>query len=640
MSYSRTGLGEPCNSLALTAAKCVLRNALRPFLTRSKVTFLALVVVENPNEMSVFEKATEALLLQRQASKTASYRPYVNSLDDVTPIRQKNVLAEALKCRQSVILTSRPDEIPMDITFAADVVLKVQSPQARHFKIAAAHHGINNLNDKDAEFLASQSLADVCAAVRSPRPVHSGIRRLRRTVEFANVKSDSPAPTADRGKTLHQMEGLGSAKDWGLQLAEDVKEWKAGKIRWDDLDRGALISGPPGCGKTSFAKALANTCGLPIILGSASRWQAAGHLGDYLKAMRRTFKQAQDAAPSILFLDEFDSFGSRDALSADMDHADYRRQIINGLLECLDPSEGREGVIVIGATNFPDNIDPALLRPGRMDTLIQIPLPDYSARVAILKQYLGVTDEAEWPAFAVASEGMSGAEIEKVAREARRQQRRRSSDPISEEDVTALLPPVSVFHPEEMKRLAVHENGHAKIGTLLTQETLVEMCIRDRRPANAKNPSLGFARFESTLPLNPTADYFLGRIALSLGGIAAEQIVYGNHGGGCGGHKASDLATATDLAFVMLYNVGLGKNLTYMDADASADRQRLLLVDREMRARVEEVLQRQMAEVRTMLTQQISALRHLSDMLAADLYLDGEAVRALLAELPVREPAI
>ncbi|CAN7442739.1 ATP-binding protein [Pararhizobium sp. LjRoot235] len=135
-----------------------------------------------------------------------------------------------------------------------------------------------------------------------------------------------------------------------------------------------LLSDPPGCGKTSFAAALARTCGVKLVLASAARWQAMGHLGDLLKAMRRAFDDATKNSTSILFIDEFDSFGDRQALSGD--NASYSRQVVNGLLECMDGVRGREGVIVIGATNFPALIDEALLRPGRLERHCAIPLPE------------------------------------------------------------------------------------------------------------------------------------------------------------------------------------------------------------------------------------------------------------------------
>ena len=220
----------------------------------------------------------------------------------------------------------------------------------------------------------------VRAAVRGGRSIRSAISRLRHTEAQFKSAEDTVGPTKPN-KTLYQMAGYGEAASWGLQLAEDIAAWQAGLIDWEDVDRGAVLFGKPGCGKTTYGRVLAETCGIPIIEASSATWQAMGHLGDMLKAMRRTFKLASKKAPCILFIDEFDAFGDRSSNSAG-DNLDYKRQVIDGLLECLDPPGGRPGVVVVAATNFPDVIDPALLRPGRLERLIGIPLFDVNRMMA------------------------------------------------------------------------------------------------------------------------------------------------------------------------------------------------------------------------------------------------------------------
>src|SRR3546814_617433 len=150
-----------------------------------------------------------------------------------------------------------------------------------------------------------------------------------------------------------------------------------GGLRWEDVDCGVLLSGPTGVGKTMFAGALARTCGCPLVSASLGEWQAAGHLGDLLKAMRRTFDEARKCAPCILFIDEIDSFGDRAAF--DRHHRDYGIPLVNAFLEELDGVRGRAGVVVVGATNDPERIDPAIRRPGRLDRTIELGLPDAEA---------------------------------------------------------------------------------------------------------------------------------------------------------------------------------------------------------------------------------------------------------------------
>ena len=179
----------------------------------------------------------------------------------------------------------------------------------------------------------------------------------------------------------------------------------------------------PGPGKTIFAQALASTCIVPVHLHSLARWQAKGHLDDLLKAMRRAFEEAKADAPCILFIDELDSFGDRERLGGHNEQ--YSREVINGFLECLDGAEGREGVVVVGATNLPDKIDPAIRRPGRLDRHVVIPLPDLEARKGILRHHLGdALPGADLTEAAERLEGASGAVIEQVVRDARRIARR------------------------------------------------------------------------------------------------------------------------------------------------------------------------------------------------------------------------
>ncbi|WP_290775985.1 ATP-binding protein [Hoeflea sp.] len=148
-----------------------------------------------------------------------------------------------------------------------------------------------------------------------------------------------------------------------------------------------MLSGPPGTGKTTFARALCNTLSVPLIATSVARWLETSHLGDVLAAMNTTFEQARESAPCILFIDEVDNIGSRG--SGDRAYDDYWSSIVNRMLELLDGAAKTEGVIVIGATNRPDKIDPAILRSGRLEKHIVVPPPDTDALVQIIAHHLG-----------------------------------------------------------------------------------------------------------------------------------------------------------------------------------------------------------------------------------------------------------
>ncbi|TIV07693.1 MAG: ATP-binding protein, partial [Mesorhizobium sp.] len=158
---------------------------------------------------------------------------------------------------------------------------------------------------EQAEFIATMPLSVIGATLRPGRSVAHAIKLM--------VQASAPRAAKDiSGPTLDDLHGLGEAGEWGRELATDLADWRAGTIGWADVDRGILLSGPPGTGKTTFAGALARTCNVHLVLGSLGRWQAKGHLGDLLKAMRAAFDDARKNAPSIIFIDEIDAVGDRE----------------------------------------------------------------------------------------------------------------------------------------------------------------------------------------------------------------------------------------------------------------------------------------------------------------------------------------
>lgn len=186
---------------------------------------------------------------------------------------------------------------------------------------------------------------------------------------------------------VERLAGYGDAQQWALDLKLDLEAFGNKEVGWSDLSSRLLLSGPPGTGKTTFAKALCNTLQVPLIATSVARWLESSHLGDVLAAMNATFDHATRNAPCILFIDEVDNIGSRG--SGDRPHDDYWSSLVNRVLELLDGAAKTEGVIVVGATNRPDKIDPALLRSGRLEKHIVIPQPDTAALVTIIAHHLG-----------------------------------------------------------------------------------------------------------------------------------------------------------------------------------------------------------------------------------------------------------
>jgi hypothetical protein len=201
-------------------------------------------------------------------------------------------------------------------------------------------------------------------------------------------------PTAkDRLLSVETLAGYGPASDWALDLKADLSLWQEGKLRWDEMSTKLLLSGPPGTGKTTFARALCNTLQVPLLATSVAHWLEPGYLGDVLKRMSGAFTIARDRAPAILFIDEIDNIGTRKGAGS-RNYDDYWASLINRMLELLDGASRSEGIIVIGATNLPEKIDPALLRSGRLETHVRIPMPDAETLIGILRHHLGADLEA------------------------------------------------------------------------------------------------------------------------------------------------------------------------------------------------------------------------------------------------------
>jgi hypothetical protein len=224
--------------------------------------------------------------------------------------------------------------------------------------------------------------------------------------ETAEDAAAGPTGAKDADKTssvplrVETLSGYGLARDWALALKDDLALWREGALAWEEMSTRLILSGPPGTGKTTFARALCNTLQVPLIATSVATWLEPGYLGDVVKRMKHSFVEAAAHAPSILFIDEIDGIGRRGGGSRK--HEDYWTSVVNRLLELLDGAARTSGVVVVGATNNPAVIDPAILRSGRLETHIEVPLPDTADLVGIFRHHLkgdlaAVVDSAPEP---------------------------------------------------------------------------------------------------------------------------------------------------------------------------------------------------------------------------------------------------
>lgn len=352
------------------------------------------------------------------------------------------------------------------------------------------------------------------------------------------------------GPSLAELAGYGAAKDWGLQLADDLKELKAGRLSWDDVDhKGLLLSGPPGTGKTQFARALAKTARVPLVSTSVAEWNSASYLSGTLQAIRDAFSRARRQAPCILFIDEMDGISDRSKIRGD--YIEYWTQIVNLLLEQLAGIEERAGVVVIAATNHSDRIDPAVKRAGRLDREIAIEKPDARALAAIFRFHLGpeLLKEADLIPVSLASRGATGADVEAMVRRAKGAARRAGRALTLEDLVAARDGDIPALPPDARWRIAIHEAGHALAAHELQAGKVGGISI---------DPRGGFVEFESDLSGSATYDRLQREIAVLLAGRAAERLILGDVGAGAGMSRASDLGRATALAMLIETQCGLG----------------------------------------------------------------------------------
>ena len=432
----------------------------------------------------------------------------------------------------------------------------------------------------------------------------------------------APAPVGrvahDVVRRLSEMSGFGDAGAWGVRLAADLQAYREGSLAWSDVDRGVLLSGPPGGGKTTFARALALECSVPLVVTVYSDWHQGS--GDAVaRTLTKLFaewrKQAAEG-PFILFVDEIDSIGARGS-SAQNDA--WFRTIVNAWLAFLDGSIPRDGIVVVGATNLPGSIDPALLRPGRLDRHIVLPMPDIEALEGMVRAHLGpdaVLTDAEVSEAARALRGRSPAQVQQLAREARRLARlcRRR---VCASDLTDAVALQRIGRPVAQDRhTAVHEAAHAVAAVVVGVDRLV--CA-----------DVDAGRTTMTMTEHWTQAVVEGRLTMMLAARAAEELILGAATTGA----TQDLEDATVLATGFHAKWGFGiRGLVSESADVAVTDPR---IREAVRATLDEAYVRAMDLVRT----QREAIERVADALVARRYLDGGEVKALVAgPMPVPVP--
>lgn len=525
--------------------------------------------------------------------------------------------------------------LPYELIQASDVLLSLTPPQPDDVSsVAEALTGEKPANVLTLDEAARLNPRLLRLAVRPEQTADAWVDKLRELLGREGevpVTAPPPPPKAPRAAPdLTRLHGMPEAVEWGLALARDIEAYRKGDLPWSAVDGGCLLSGPPGVGKTLFARALAQTCGVPLIHGSYSIWHSSGaaHQGEFLKAMRKAFATAKKQAPSILFVDEIDSFPDRGKLTHRW--ADYEIQIVNAFLAEIDGADDREGVVLMGACNHPEKLDPALVRSGRLDRQIRLGLPDVAALAAILREHLGDdlpgVDLTGIATFAV---GASGADCERMVRGARR--RARVADrPMETSDLHAEVVG-KTDSLADVRLAAVHESGHVVAVMALGFGEVHAVSLRS---SAGQGGAAMLHTYDKAYAL--PRDIHIRLMSL-LAGRAAEEVILGEASSGAGGGSRSDLARATNLAMHASLSLGLDPASGLLWSGQFDDNRvsEVLAADHELAGRIKERLAEAYADAVALIRVHKAAVVALAEALVVRGALNTlEISRIVVAALP------
>jgi len=363
---------------------------------------------------------------------------------------------------------------------------------------------------------------------------------------------------AQTGKTFNDVAGQDEAKEALLEIVDFLHNPDRYADIGAKLPKGALLVGPPGTGKTLMAKAVAGEANVPFFSISGSAFVEM-FVGMGAAKVRDLFSQAEQKAPCIVFIDEIDTIGKkRDNV---MGGNDEREQTLNQLLTEMDGFDARKGVVILAATNRPDSLDPALLRPGRFDRRIHVELPDLKGRTDILKVHarsVKISESVDFEAVARATSGASGADLANIINEAALRAVRMKRDIVEQADLEESVEVViagyarknAVISPKEKRIVAYHEIGHALVAAKQTESAPVHKITIVPRTSGALGYTMQIDENEHYLMTREEAE---NKIATLTGGRAAEETVFGTITTGA----SNDIEQATRIARAMVVRYGM-----------------------------------------------------------------------------------
>jgi cell division protease FtsH len=473
------------------------------------------------------------------------------------------------------------------------------------------------------------------------------MRRMQGTNAFTFTQSRAKLVTKEYTKvTFKDVAGVDEVLEEVQEIVEYLKNPGKFARLGAKIPKGILLVGPPGTGKTLLARAIAGEAGVPFFSISGSDFVEM-FVGVGAARVRDMFQKAKANAPCIVFIDELDAVGRKRGAGIGGGH-DEREQTLNQLLAEMDGFEGDTGVIVLAATNRPDVLDPALLRPGRFDRKIVVPPPDLHGREAILRVHTRdkkLAPDVDLSVLARRTPGFVGADLENLCNEAALLAARKNKPAIEMADfeealervITGLARKGMYIKEEERRRIAYHEAGHALVSKLVPNaDPLLKVTIVPR--------GIGALGYALQLPTEDryilTKSELLDRLTVLLGGRAAEEVVFGDQTTGA----AEDLKHATELAKRMVVEYGMSEELGPLSL--GKERTNVFLGEEivksdehseELTAAIDREIRRIVLEAYNRAKSLVNRYREALDRLAQELLrretLDKEDVDKILADL-------
>ena len=464
---------------------------------------------------------------------------------------------------------------------------------------------------------------------------------------FGQAKARKYEPTKEK-VTFGDVAGIDEAKEELTEVVDFLRNPDRYRKLGAHIPRGVLLTGNPGTGKTLLAKAVAGEADVPFFSMSASEFVEM-IVGVGASRVRDLFKQAKKAAPSIAFIDEIDAIGRSRGSGAFSGGNDEREQTLNQILTEMDGFDASTGVIVLAATNRPDVLDSALLRPGRFDRRVPVQAPDKDGREQILRVHtreIPLAPDVDLGALASTTAGMVGADLANLANEAALLAARRTHGQVTMGDFTDALEKIELgtarkllLTPEDKRRTAYHEAGHALVGMLTPgADPVRKISIIPRTMSLGVTISApGTDRF------NYDKQSLLAHIKVATGGRAAEEVVYGDETTGA----ESDIRQATQLARNMVGRFGMSDAIGFLSVlPQDGEYEPYPSVSERTRQRIDDEMRRIVADAHDEAVQLLGdnreRLEHLAEALFQAETLEGPAAYAAagLATTPAEPAAV